>query len=50
MLNPNEFTFKEAIIKLHELMGDTTIVLEYEELPEKEIVLTIQEKEDINEY
>lgn len=41
-----EFNMKEAIIRLHELMGNFNITFEYEELPNKEINLTVEDKED----
>lgn len=43
-----EFNIKEAILRLHELMGNFNITFEYEELPNKEVTLTVEDKEDEN--
>jgi len=40
------YTFKEAIVRLYELLGNTSIDFEYEELPDKEVTVTIEDKED----
>lgn len=48
MTDTVEFNMKEAIIKLHELMGNFNITFEYEELPNKEVNLTVGDKEDEN--
>lgn len=41
----NNYTFKDSVLKMYELMGLGSIVLEYPELPGLEVTLTIDEKE-----
>ena len=40
------YNFKDAILRLYELMGDNSISFEYDELPGKEVTVTIEDKED----
>lgn len=46
-VNPEEYTFKDAVLKLYELMGLGSITMEYDELPGLEVTLNIDEKETI---
>lgn len=48
-VNTNEFNIKEAILNLHELMGNFNITFEYPELPNKEVNLTVEDKEEKND-
>jgi len=41
-----EYSFKEAVLRLYDMMGDVTISFEYEEMPEKQVTITIEDKED----
>lgn len=41
-----DFNIKEAILRLHELMGNFNITFEYDELPNKEVNLTVEDKEN----
>ncbi len=47
LINPEEYTFKDAVIKLYELMGLGGIVMHYDELPGLDVTLTIEEHEDV---
>lgn len=42
----DEYSFKDAVLKLYELMGLGSITMEYEELPGLNVTLTIEEQED----
>ena len=44
-----EFNIKDAVIRLHELLGDYTVSFEYDELPNKEVILTVGDKENDND-
>ncbi len=46
LINPEEYTFKDAVIKLYELMGLGEITMNYDELPGLDVVLSIEEHED----
>ena len=46
-VNPEEYTFKDAVLKLYELMGLGSITMEYDELPGLDVTLTIDEKETV---
>lgn len=46
-INPEEYTFKDAVLKLYELMGLGSITMEYDELPGLDVTLTIDEKETV---
>ena len=41
-----EYSFKEAILRLYDMMGDVSISFEYEEMPEKQVTVTIEDKND----
>ena len=41
-----EYSFKEAILRLYDMMGDVSISFEYEEMPEKQVIVTIEDKND----
>lgn len=41
-----EFSFKEAVLRLYDMIGDVTISFEYEEMPDKQVTVTIEDKED----
>ena len=41
-----EYSFKEAVLRLYDMMGDVTISFEYEEMPEKQVTVTIEDKEN----
>jgi len=45
-MQEKEYSFKEAILRLYDMMGDASISFEYEEMPEKQITVTIEDKED----
>jgi len=40
------YSFKEAILRLYEVLGDSSISFEYEEMPGKEVTVIIEDKED----
>lgn len=42
----NEYTFKDSVLKMYELMGLGSITMEYEELPGIAVTLSLEEKED----
>lgn len=42
----DEYSFKDAVLKLYELMGLGSITMEYEELPGLNVTLIIEEQED----
>lgn len=44
-----EYSFKEAVLRLYDMMGDVSISFEYEEMPEKQVTVTIEDKEDKND-
>jgi len=41
-----EYSFKDAIIRLYEMLGDASISFEYNELPGKIVTVDIEDKED----
>lgn len=45
-IDEQEYTFKDSILKLYELLGDANISFEYEEMPGKEVTVDIKDKED----
>lgn len=42
----DEYSFKDAVLKLYELMGLGSITMKYEELPGLNVTLTIEEQEE----
>ena len=45
-MQEKEYSFKEAILRLYDMMGDVSISFEYEEMPEKQVTVTIEDKND----
>ncbi len=45
LINPEEYTFKDAVLKLYELMGLGEITMNYDELPGLDVTLSIEEHE-----
>jgi hypothetical protein len=43
-IDPSEYTFKDAVLKLYELMGLGSVTMEYEELPGLEVTVSIDEQ------
>lgn len=46
MINPEEYTFKDAVLKLYELMGLGEITMNYDELPGLDVTLSIEEHDN----
>ena len=45
-MQEKEYSFKESILRLHEMLGDTSISFEYDELPGKIVTVDIEDKQD----
>lgn len=45
-MQENEYSFKDAVIRLYEMLGDASISFEYAELPGKIVTVDIEDKED----
>lgn len=42
-----EYTFKDSVLKMYELMGLGSITMEYDELPGVEVTLSLEEKNNV---
>jgi hypothetical protein len=45
-VDEKSYSFKEAILRLYDMLGDANISFEYEEMPGKEVTVDIKDKED----